>query len=206
MAETVEYAGIRWRRYPDSERLSDSRYFKATGHGYLHRRIWEDANGPIPDGFHVHHRDGDPSNNDLSNLEAVSPKQHLAEHWTPERAAASSKRMDEIRGKASEWHRSPEGRAWHRVHGEDVWKGREEQTAACEQCGKEYASLKPGRFCSNKCKSAFRRDSGVDDEKRNCDFCGEEFVINRYSRKRTCSSICAGRLQSRTKRGLQPSG
>ena len=34
----------------------------------VHRWIWEQANGPIPDGLFVCHRDDDPLNVNLDNL------------------------------------------------------------------------------------------------------------------------------------------
>lgn len=34
----------------------------------LHRLVYEDAHGKIPDGYHVHHKDGNKINNVLSNL------------------------------------------------------------------------------------------------------------------------------------------
>jgi hypothetical protein len=39
---------------------------------YEHRQVWEDAHGPIPDGAHIHHIDGDPTNNGLDNLAVVA--------------------------------------------------------------------------------------------------------------------------------------
>lgn len=47
---------------------------------YEHRRVWSEAHGPIPDGFHVHHIDGDRSNNALENLRAVSFAEHRRLH------------------------------------------------------------------------------------------------------------------------------
>jgi hypothetical protein len=45
-----------------------------------YRRFWEKFHGPIPDGFEIHHIDGDRSNNDLSNLKLVSIEEHLEIH------------------------------------------------------------------------------------------------------------------------------
>ncbi|WP_080458778.1 HNH endonuclease signature motif containing protein [Roseovarius sp. A-2] len=50
-----------------------------------HRHVWECAHGPIPDGYQIHHRDGDRTNNKLWNLEALRPGDHRREHcghWT----------------------------------------------------------------------------------------------------------------------------
>lgn len=46
----------------------------------LHRRIWQEANGPIPEGMHIHHIDGSRENNDLSNLQLVTPEEHYKIH------------------------------------------------------------------------------------------------------------------------------
>ena len=45
-----------------------------------HRWIWEQAHGPIPAGYDVHHRDHNPLNNDLGNLELIERGRHKAHH------------------------------------------------------------------------------------------------------------------------------
>lgn len=44
------------------------------------RDVWEKEVGPIPEGFHIHHVDGDHTNNDVSNLVALSPRAHAHLH------------------------------------------------------------------------------------------------------------------------------
>lgn len=46
----------------------------------LHRVVYELKVGPIPEGWFVHHRDGDKRNNDPGNLEAVDPRRHPMGH------------------------------------------------------------------------------------------------------------------------------
>ena len=53
------------------------------GYVYEHRLVWFEANGPIPDGFHVHHKDEDKTNNDPANLELKSNPDHQHEHSQP---------------------------------------------------------------------------------------------------------------------------
>jgi ribonucleotide reductase alpha subunit len=57
-----------------------------TAHQWIHRMIWEKANSEIPEGHVIHHKDGDPTNNELSNLELISAYDHQSEHYD-ERAA-----------------------------------------------------------------------------------------------------------------------
>ena len=45
-----------------------------------YRTIWEKHNGAIPPGYHIHHIDGDSWNNDISNLQCVSPYEHYLIH------------------------------------------------------------------------------------------------------------------------------
>ena len=46
----------------------------------MHRYLWEQANGPIPEGMVIHHVDGDNRNNDLTNLVLVTPQEHSRIH------------------------------------------------------------------------------------------------------------------------------
>ncbi len=46
-----------------------------------YRKIWERThNRKIPKGFHIHHLDGDKTNNDIKNLVCVSPREHFEIH------------------------------------------------------------------------------------------------------------------------------
>ena len=69
----------------------------------------------------------------------------------------------------------------------------------CQNCGKEFEALPFGNhnFCSNSCKSAYRRKNGIDNEIRICEICGKEFEINKYSKTRFCSKKCVGINRSR---------
>lgn len=45
-----------------------------------YRNIYEKHYGPIPDGYHIHHRDGNHLNNKIENLQCVSPQEHYEIH------------------------------------------------------------------------------------------------------------------------------
>jgi len=50
--------------------------------GYLleHRLVLHEAGVEIPKGAHVHHRNGDKTDNRIENLAVLSPRQHTNEH------------------------------------------------------------------------------------------------------------------------------
>src|SRR6478609_5090332 len=49
-------------------------------HSNLHRAIWAHHHGPIPEGHHIHHRNGDTKDNRIENLECLSVFEHLSMH------------------------------------------------------------------------------------------------------------------------------
>lgn len=163
----------------------------------LHCYVWRYFNGPVPDGFHIHHKDEDKYHNDIENLACVPVSEHTSYHsrkYLSEHRKEAVQRINEIRPLASQWHRSQEGRKWHSKHGVEMYKTMQKQEYTCQFCGKKFVSLPVGgnhKFCSNNCKSAARRKSGVDNEMRVCNVCGKEFIANKYSKTKYCSRECA---------------
>jgi len=45
-----------------------------------HDVVWEGSNGPIPEGYEVHHRDEDPLNNEIGNLQLLTRLEHKRLH------------------------------------------------------------------------------------------------------------------------------
>lgn len=45
-----------------------------------HRVIWESAHGPIPEGYEIHHKNGDGRDNRLENLQMLTHKEHRRLH------------------------------------------------------------------------------------------------------------------------------
>ncbi len=183
--------------------------------GRLHEEIWKEANGPVPAGCEIHHADFDPLNNDVDNLVCLTVHKHKEAHAERGRARSQSAEaqahLERIRPLAAEWHRSPEGIAWHREHAAAQGFGQAEfRDGICDNCRRPYRTSKPGgndRFCSNACKSAWRRAHGLDDEQRTCANCGCEFTVNKYSKTHCCTRECAQRYRRNHEgAGLQPGG
>lgn len=162
----------------------------------MHRYVWEFYNGEIPKGYHIHHIDRDKSNNDISNLQIMSTKEHCELHSNENVANnydAIKENMDNIRPLASEWHGSEEGHEWHKQHYESMRdKLYVREDMVCEFCGEHFEGLpNHSKFCSNKCKSAWRRRERLDYEVRICETCGKEFTTNKYSKAKNCSRKCS---------------
>ena len=58
--------------------MRNTGYYGATegDRGLLHRHMWESANGPIPGGYDIHHKDEDKTHNELSNFECLPKSEH----------------------------------------------------------------------------------------------------------------------------------
>lgn len=161
-----------------------------------HRWVWISVNGSIPKTCHIHHKDENKSNNSIENLQIVTFSQHAKIHMNEERSNVSRKWMDEIRPLTKEWHTSEEGKAWHKYHAlKNNFGTGKLQKYKCEVCLTEYETVKMGksRFCSNPCKSKFRRDSGLDDVNRSCKGCNEPFICNKYAKTAYCSRSCSSK-------------
>lgn len=69
-----EYAWYKGRRY-----WIHSGYYVHSPES-LHTQIWKDNFGPIPEGFCVHHKNGNKRDNSIENLECVSKADHSRAH------------------------------------------------------------------------------------------------------------------------------
>ena len=176
-----------------------------SGLDMLHRMVFIHYNGEIPQGYCIHHKDGNKGNNDISNLECVKRSEHSHYHGVnaPEELAEFRKRNleENARPAANIWHGSAEGREWHKQHYEQMKdKLYEEVECVCVVCGKTFtAHQKTGsKCCSKACRAKERRMSGIDNETRICENCGKEFVTSRFSKARFCSKQCSADTRKKT--------
>lgn len=170
----------------------------------MHRYVWEFYNGAIPSGFDVHHIDHNVNNNNISNLELLSKKEHQNKHSqerTPEEKEKKRECAYYAQQFAKEWHKSEKGHDWHKEHYEQM---KEKlyvlNTYNCLVCGKEFQSTKIGaKFCCNAHKSKYRRMLGLDLIVKTCPICGKEFKTNKFRPNVTCSRECSYELRKSEK-------
>ncbi len=143
-------------------RVWPSQNYYTRGSGYLHIDVWEAVFGKRPKGVHIHHRDGNITNNELNNLECMPDREHLRLTYRQQLAKGKkpSSFGDSARQKAAEWHKSPAGLLWHKRNAErsKSWLKWKREPRQCPQCGKEFLALvrrngNAHKFCSTLCKT-----------------------------------------------------
>ena len=106
METAIEYAGLKWSKKP-------SGYYQSTVRttdrkNWLHQFVYEEANGTIPDGYEVHHRDHNKDNNKVENLELLSTEEHKEAHAEQQKrngeklAEYVAENFDEVQGLAKQ--------------------------------------------------------------------------------------------------------
>ena len=173
-------------------------FLNAKTHKRLHVYVWEYYNGvEVPKGYHIHHKDSDKNNNEIENLILLSASEHESLHgnsWSEERKEQARKNLaDNVRPKASEWHGSEDGKKWHSEHAKEVWANMKPNKYVCSNCGKEFETINvysknQNHFCTNACKSAYRRKMGFDNVTKICERCGGEYIANKYQKTKRCPS------------------
>lgn len=114
--EVIEYKGRKYYRHPNSSLRHKRVYYwgrTKTGVIGLHRQIWIDRNGPIPKGFVIHHKDDNPLNNNIGNLECMAKSEHSRMHCSrPEVVRLAIQNLKKARKGAILWHASDEAKEW----------------------------------------------------------------------------------------------
>lgn len=160
--EVIEFDGIRYTRRPGK------RYFKtwrwdSTQKRYcadsLHRAVWRFHYGDIPDDHDIHHKDGNWDNNDISNLECLSEKEHFQQHR--DRMYRTPEQMRPTREGLARWFEEVRGTEEYREQCRrriDIARSKAKPVNyLCEVCGACFTVTRLGgkkaKFCSRLCKS-----------------------------------------------------
>jgi hypothetical protein len=216
--DEIIFGGIVFIRWPESPRPYLRNYYwpydpktgkRAKGVGALHREMYKANIGAIPDDCQIHHRDGNPLNNELDNLQCVRISEHRALDTDDEFREMSRTNLVKAQESAKEWHHSPEGRAWHSEHGREAWAKRQPAERVCVQCGKAYQSMArrdSDKFCSPRCRNNWHYANRTYFEERTCAYCGRTFQANKHRRQQHCSHSCSRRARCGAGDSLQLAG
>jgi len=166
----------------------------------LHRAIWLDHFGSIPDKHHVHHIDSNRKNNRIENLQCLDGFTHLSRaaktnKWI--KSKENKENLNKAREKAIKWQKSKEGSEFHRKTAQKRWANQKKTLVKCVYCGKEFEASFPSRakYCHKNCLENARKKSGVENVNRPCVICQKYFIINKYCDTVTCSPPCSQEYQ-----------
>lgn len=184
----IEFDGLKW--------TLACGYYKRNIVVLLHRHVWEKHFGPIPKGYHIHHKDGNKLNNDISNLECLSASDHHKKTWdenyekmciTTSRNFGNYKRSKAQRKKTSE-------------NSKKYWKYKQPTKLRCTICDEIYSTKQPE--LSKRCRKCQKKDHYENArEDRFCRICNAKFNCYKYSKIQTCCRSCGLKLAWKTKRG-----
>lgn len=164
MEETIiEYNGYTFIRYPESDRVSDQRYFRrwcklngVRAKRYLHRYKWQCEKGPIPKGYHVHHSDSDFLNNDINNFELKTPSDHIKHHYELKSEESKAENVRQLReaydNGGRQWHSTPDGIAQKKANYKFLFFDTP-VARICPNCKVEFETTRRVKqYCTDKCK------------------------------------------------------
>lgn len=181
----------------------------STGHfvyySSIHRDVYAYFNGEIPEGdFQIHHRDFDQSNNDPTNLEMLTSREHSQIH-------GSAKRKPPVREKKKSFICECCGKEYlafdtgqnrfcskncllkyHREH--------TKETRYCPVCNSPFEVYKNNKkkYCSRECQDKAAQEARqINLSPKKCELCGMEFQPI-FSQHKYCSMECS-RKARRTK-------
>lgn len=130
---------------------------------YRYQWVWRMAHGSIPHGYCIHHRNGDPTDDRLENLEMLSIRQHTQLHGQGYSTQARATWETQVCQQC--------GQAYQR-------KGRKDRD---------------GRFCSPECYHLAQQETAAVDALTGvCQQCGVTFQRQRWEKSllKYCSRAC----------------
>lgn len=157
--KTQVFNGRRFRLH------KNQRYFKASvnkKNQYLHRMVWEYHNGKIPDGMMIDHIDMDKSNNGISNLRLVTPKQNRENipYEAKEKYRHNMIKYNSLQ--IGKWWQDEEKSKSRSNKLSKNWREREPIPKSCILCGSEFSSKhQVAKYCSKECRQQNYFRNGV---------------------------------------------
>jgi len=160
----------------------------------MHRIIFAYYRGEIPEGYDIHHIDGDKSNNDISNLQCLTRSEHRAHHNKNSPCQQfickqCGKTIFYTRGGRKDFCSTKCHSDWYRDNAHLL------EERECDFCGKNFTAFpwQKRQYCSQTCakKAYWQAHHKTPDI---CPICGKLFIKKRSSQQ-TCSRQCGAKLK-----------
>lgn len=150
--EAREFQGITYRRRPGKKYFETMRWDKKNKRSYcesLHQAVWKAHHGEVPAKHHIHHKDENKDNNDISNLECLTQSQHYRKHSDKWKTDKHRELLARIRPKALQASNKR-------------WKAAPYLEYICCRCGQSFQSRCVDRnlpkYCTPRCRDQASRD------------------------------------------------
>lgn len=161
---------------------------------YLNREIFAYYYGEIPEGYEIHHKNENKTDNDISNLQMLTKSEHMFLH-SQNKAVLTEFTCKEC-GKifyanktVKNYFCSPKCRSAWRRHNriDDIEK-------PCSYCGKIFTSNKYDNsdYCSSACANRAKSNHKVLHKKTffKCQVCGKIYKSQNNGHNKFCSNHC----------------
>lgn len=161
----------------------------------LHRAVWTYHYGDIADGCLIHHVDENPANNQIENLQMLTPNAHSAMHRNICRTKKGTF-VCVVCGKTYEAVITGKNRYCSKKCSDKAKDAKKKRfVKKCIECGKEFVTrFNNQKFCSRQCCSKSKRIQKI------CPVCGKIFPASRNGRYQTCSTKCGAKLRWQKRR------
>lgn len=181
---SIEFNGKIYVRYSKYRGNKKNYFFCLANQEYLHRDIWRFYKGPIPDNFHIHHIDKDPSNNHIDNLECISPQDHAKIHYP------------DVKESFIKWHVTRDGKSHHSKLSKNTWVKRSPIFRKCSKCFEAFETFNTwtAEFKCKKCQRKYQKrkkyKSICSPKIGKCEICSKTLFQKTKSLKKFCSNKC----------------
>ena len=155
-----------------SYRTNNSGHFIGAMGALLHRKVWESFFGEIPNGFVVHHIDGNKANNDITNLQLMSRTEHSRLHNSNTCRLPKKIFVCEMCGREYEAVGNGKNRFCSASCTQKHYKLKHPKRKICPFCGAEFVTRhSKTKYCSATCASRAywqRRRDEITSPSRKC--------------------------------------
>lgn len=160
---------------------------------YLHRDVWAWYFGEPPKGYHIHHIDGNPANNNIENLKLLTAYQHRQIHVPKGEQIAKPLRtfVCEVCGKEYQTFATGNNRFCSaECRNKNAYRTQPQVERICVVCGKNFTTRRDdnvttcSRTCANKLRHHGLKTTAV------CEICGKSFDVETAKSSRFCSPQC----------------